>query len=262
MPEAPSRPPGSVPRLIARLDIKAPQGLVKGIHLEGFRVVGDPGERAPAYYEGGADELVYMDVVASLYERNSLTELVSATAERIFVPLTVGGGIRSVDDVHRLLRAGADKVAINTAAIRRPELIREAARTFGSQCIVLSVEAKRRAKGTGWEAYTDNGRERTGRDVVEWIQEACDLGAGEVLLTSVDREGTRRGFDLELVAAVGAKLSVPLIACGGAGKVDDIASALERGADAVALASVLHYDMETFASLKAGLRDRGFEVRS
>lgn len=252
---------GPASRLIARLDIKAPQGLVKGIHLEGFRVVGDPAERALAYYDAGIDELVYMDAVASLYGRNSLVDLVSATAQRIFVPLTVGGGVRSTDDVYRLLRAGADKVAINTAAVRRPELLGEAAKTFGAQCIVLSVEAKRRPGG-GWEAYTDNGREKTGLDALEWMRRACDLGAGEVLLTSVDREGTKRGFDLELVRAASSSVGVPVIASGGAGSVGDVAAAFAGGADAVAVAHMLHYKMETVASLKAGLRERGLEVRA
>ncbi len=253
--------------MIARLDVKAPQGLVKGIQLEGFRVIGDPGEHALRYYDAGIDELVYMDAVASLYERNSLAELVSATADRIFVPLTVGGGIRKVDDIYTLLRAGADKVALNTAAIRRPELLAESVRTFGSQCIVLSVEAKRTRAGAAgasvaWEAYTDNGRERTKLDAVEWIKKACDLGVGEVLLTSVDREGTKRGFDLELLAAVAPHVDVPLVLCGGAGKVTDVAEAFTGGADGVAIASLLHYKLETVGSLKAGLASRGIEVRA
>lgn len=251
---------GATARIIARLDVKDPQGLVKGIHLEGFRVIGDPGEHAVRYYEAGVDELFYMDAVASLYERNSLAHLVSSTADRIFVPLTVGGGIRKVDDIYALLRAGADKVALNTAAVRRPELITEAVRTFGSQCIVLSVEAKS-TKAGGWEVYTDSGRERTGIDAVEWIRRACDLGVGEVLLTSVDREGTRRGFDLDLVGAVAPHVAVPLVVCGGAGKVDDVASALQRGANGVALASLFHYGVETVQSLKSGLLERGVEVR-
>ena len=247
-------------RVIARLDIKAPN-LVKGIHLEGLRVMGSPEEFAARYYAQGADELLYIDIVASLYERNSLLPLVERTAAEIFVPLTVGGGIRSVDDIRRLLRAGADKVAVNTAAIRRPELIREASRLFGSQCVVLSVEAKR-LSGGGWEAYTDNGRERTGLDAIDWIRRAVDLGAGEVLVTSVDREGTRRGFDLELVAAVGPHVPVPVIACGGAGSVADIRDCFAAGADAVAVASLLHYGTETMPSLKAKLRAAGVEVRA
>ncbi len=246
-------------RVIARLDIKGPN-LVKGIHLEGLRVIGDPAEHAVRYYHEGADELVYIDIVASLYERNNLTEVVARTAQEIFVPLTVGGGVRKLDDVHQLLRAGADKVAINTAAVRRPELIAEAARSFGSQCIVASIEAKRK-KGGGWEAYTDNGREKTGLDAVEWAKRLVDLGAGEVLITSVDNEGTKRGFDLELTRALGPALGVPVIACGGAGSIDHLAQAFGAGADAVAIASLLHYKKETVGSIKTGLGERGLEVR-
>lgn len=246
-------------RVIARLDIKGPN-LVKGIHLEGLRVIGDPAEHAVRYYREGADELLYIDIVASLYERNNLVEVVSRTASEIFVPLTVGGGVRKVEDFTQLLRAGADKVAINTAAIRRPELIGEASRMFGSQCVVLSIEAKRRPQG-GWEAYTDNGRERTGLDVLEWARRAVDLGAGEVLLTSVDAEGTRKGFDLELVRALGPVLPVPVIACGGAGSIEHVADGIDQGADAVAVASLLHYKTESIGSLKAGLAARGIVVR-
>ena len=246
-------------RVIARLDIKGPN-LVKGIHLEGLRVIGDPAEHAVRYYDEGADELLYFDIVASLYERNNLVDVVARTASQIFVPLTVGGGIRKVEDVTQLLRAGADKVAINTAAIRRPALLTEVSQMFGSQCIVVSIEAKRRPQG-GWEAYTDNGREKTGVDAVEWAHRAVELGAGELLLTSVDMEGTRRGFDLELIAAIGPHVGVPVIACGGAGSIDHVASTLRSGADAVAVASLLHYKTETVGSIKAGLRDRGLEVR-
>jgi cyclase len=251
--------PSAVPtRVIARLDIKAPN-LVKGIHLEGLRVIGDPAEHAVRYYQQGADELLYIDIVASLYERNNLTELVAKTASEIFVPLTVGGGVRTVADVQSLLRAGADKVAINTGAVRRPELITEAARSFGSQCVVASIEAKRTP--TGWEAYTDNGREKTGLDVIEWAQRLVDLGAGELLLTSVDMEGTRKGFDLELIAALGPKLPIPVIACGGAGNIEHVAQAVRGGADAVAVAALLHYKTETIGSLKAGLASSGITVR-
>ena len=247
-------------RVIARLDIKAPN-LVKGIHLEGLRVIGDPAEHALRYYQQGVDELLYIDIVASLYERNNLTDLVARTASEIFVPLTVGGGVRTIDDVSKLLRAGADKVAINTGAVRRPQLITEAAHSFGSQCVVASIEAKRRPQG-GWEAYTDNGREKTGLDVVEWAQKLVELGAGEVLLTSVDMEGTRKGFDLELVAALGPKLDVPVIACGGAGNIAHVEQAIRGGADAVAIASLFHYKTETVGSLKAGLGAAGIVVRS
>lgn len=254
------RPKSTVaPRIIPRLDIKAPN-LVKGIHLEGLRVMGDPAEHALRYYAQGADELLYMDIVASLYGRNSIVDLVERTARETFVPLTVGGGVRSADDVGRLLRAGADKVAINTAAVQRPALLSEASRTYGSQCIVLSIEAKRRVDGS-WEAYTDNGREHTGVDVVEWAQRAVELGAGEILVTSIDAEGTRKGFDLPLIRALGPLLPVPVIACGGAGSAEHVRAAIESGADAVAVASLLHYRTYTVDGLKSDLSRQGIEVR-
>jgi len=246
-------------RLIARLDVKGPN-LIKGVHLEGLRVVGNPGENARRYYEDGADELIYMDIVASLYGRNSLLDIVRQTAQDVFVPLTVGGGIRSVDDAHELLRAGADKVAINTAAVRRPELITEISRRFGSQCMVLSIEAKRIADGK-WEAYTDNGRERTGLDVMRWAVQGVELGAGEILLTSVDQEGTRKGFDVELVQAVATVLPVPVIASGGMGSVDNLVQVVKIGhADAVAMADVLHYRRMTLGSIRDQARAAGVRV--
>jgi len=227
-------------RLIARLDIKGPN-LIKGIHLEGLRIVGDPQEFARRYYESGADELVYMDIVASLYGRNSLTEIIKRAAQDIFIPMTVGGGVRSVEDAKQLLRAGADKVAINTAAIGRPELITEISRRFGSQCMVLSIEAKQ-VGANKWEAYTDNGRERTGLDVVEWAKRGCELGAGEIMLTSVDQEGTRKGFDIELVRAVASVVPIPVIASGGMGTLEHMVEVVQKGkADAVAMADALHY---------------------
>jgi cyclase len=247
-------------RFIPRLDIKGPN-LIKGIHLEGLRVVGDPQQYAFRYYEQGADELIYMDIVASLYGRNNLTEIVKRTAEKVFVPMTVGGGIRSVDDARGLLRAGADKVAINTAAVARPELIREISRRFGSQCMVLSIEAKR-VGANRWEAYTDNGRERTGLDVVEWAKRGVELGAGEILLTSVDQEGTRKGFDVPLVHAVATGVPVPVIASGGMGSADHMMAVLRDGrADAIAMADVLHYGRASLAELKAAARHDGFKVR-
>lgn len=248
-------------RLIARLDIKGPN-VIKGIHLEGLRVMGDPQEFARRYYEQGADELLYVDVVASLYGRNSLQHIIERAARDVFVPLTVTGGIRSVDDVRTILRAGADKIGINTEATKRPELIREVARKFGSQCMVLSIEAKSVAPGR-WEAYTDNGREKTGLDVVEWAQRGVDLGAGEILLTSVDREGTREGFDVDLVAAVSRAVPVPVIASGGMGKLGDVVTAVRDGAaDAVAVADMLHYGRTTVADIRAAARAAGLEVRS
>lgn len=190
-------------RLIARLDIKG-ANLIKGVHLEGLRVIGAPNEHARRYYEQGVDELIYMDCVASLYGRNHLSDIVRSATENIFVPMTVGGGIRSVDDATQILRAGADKVAVNTEAVANPQLITEIACRFGSQCMVLSIEAKQ-VGPERWEVYTDNGRERTGLDVIEWVKRGVAMGAGEVLLTSVDREGTRRGFDIALVRAVTEK---------------------------------------------------------
>jgi cyclase len=239
-------------RLIARLDIKGPN-LVKGIHLEGLRVMGAPQEFAERYYEQGAAELLYIDIVASLYGRNNLTGIVKQTAANVFIPITVGGGIRSVDDVKELLRCGADKVAINTAAIKRPELIQEVAHRFGSQCMVLSIEAKQQAPGK-WEAYTDNGRERTGVDVIEWVQRGVELGAGEVLLTSVDREGTRKGFDVELVREVSTRVNVPVIASGGLGSVEHLNEVIEKGrADAVAVADALHYNRIPMSEMREAL---------
>ena len=247
-------------RLIARLDIKGPN-LIKGIHLEGLRVVGDPQAFARRYYEEGADELIYMDIVASLYGRNSLKDIISRTARDVFIPLTVGGGVRSVDDVRELLRAGADKVAVNTAAIRRPELITEISRAFGSQCMVLSIEAKRRAGG-GWEAFTDNGREHTGLSAVEWARRGTELGAGEIMVTSVDQEGTRKGFDVDLVRAVAGAVTVPVIASGGMGTVDHLVDVCVRGgADAVAMADVLHYKRLELPEIRRQAREHGLNVR-
>lgn len=247
-------------RLIPRLDIKGPT-LIKGIHLEGLRVIGDPQEFARRYYEEGADELLYVDVVASLYGRNSLHDIVRKAARDVFVPLTVTGGLRSVDDVREVLRAGADKVGINTAATKRPELVREVARKFGSQCMVLSIEAKRVAPKQ-WEAYADNGRERTGLDVIEWAQRGVELGAGEILLTSVDQEGTREGFDVDLVSAVVAAVPVPVIASGGMGTVDHLVDVAKRGkADAVAMADILHYSRSSLLQIRNAARDSGLNVR-
>ena len=247
-------------RLIPRLDIKGPN-LIKGIHLEGLRVVGDPQTFAHRYYAEGADELLYVDVVASLYGRNSLHDIVRNTARDVFVPLTVTGGLRSVDDVKEILRSGADKVGINTAAVKRPELIREVARKFGSQCMVLSIEAKMIAPGR-WEAYTDNGREPTGLDVVEWAQRGVELGAGEVLLTSIDREGTREGFEIDLVSAVATAVSVPVIASGGMGRPADATKVVTEGcADAVAMADILHYGRGSLEEIRNAVRAGGVKVR-
>jgi cyclase len=232
-------PPRHSIRIIPRLDIKG-ANLVKGIHLEGLRVLGKPEHYARQYFEQGADELMYQDVVASLYGRNSLLDIVSRTAQEISIPLTVGGGIRTLDDIRALLRAGADKVAINTAAVARPDFIREAALAFGSSTIVVAIEAIRESSGK-YLAYTDNGREYTGLDAFAWAEQAASLGAGEIIATSVDREGTGTGYDTELIQGIAAKVTVPVVAHGGAGKAEDVVAAVGTGADAVCLASILHY---------------------
>ncbi|MGE5351532.1 MAG: imidazole glycerol phosphate synthase subunit HisF [Ignavibacteriales bacterium] len=229
-------------RIIPRLDIKGPN-LVKGIHLEGLRVLGNPETFARYYYENGADELFYQDVVASLYERNSLNDLITKTAKEIFIPLTVGGGIRTIEDIRSVLRAGADKVCINTAAIKEPEFIKKASRVFGSSTIVIAIEAIKQTEGT-YLAYTDNGREYTGVEVVGWAKKVEELGAGEIVITSVDREGTGMGFDVDLIKMVAEAVSIPIIAHGGASSEEDICCMVENSnSDAVAVASILHYGL-------------------
>jgi cyclase len=258
-PKPATAPAGNL-RIIPRLDIKGPN-LIKGIHLEGLRVMGDPQAFAMRYYEGGADELLYIDIVASLYGRNNLSDIIQRAADQVFIPITVGGGIRSVDDARHILRSGADKVAINTAAIGRPALVSEVSRMFGSQAMVLSIEAKEVGPGR-WEAYTDNGRERTGLDVVEWAARGVELGAGEILLTSVDREGTRKGYDLGLIRAVRSVVSVPVIASGGMGSVAHMEAAATVGmADAVSMGDVLHYGRTTIPDIRAAALAAGLPVR-
>lgn len=247
-------------RLIARLDIKAPN-LVKGIQLEGLRKMGDPNEYTRRYYEQGIDEIYYEDIVASLYERNSLLGIVEKTTQNIFVPITVGGGLRSVDDVSAVLRAGADKVSINTAAIKNPKIISDVARRFGSQCMVASIQAKRNK--SHWEAYYDNGRERSGLDVVQWAKKLQELGAGEIMLTSVDQEGTAKGYDLELVKEIAETVSIPVIASGGMGALDDISAVVNSAhADAVAMAHVLHYGQFTVNEVRQYCIEQHIPVRS
>jgi len=246
-------------RIIPRLDIKGPN-LIKGIHLEGLRVVGDPHEFALRYYAEGADELLFLDIVASLYQRNNLTDIIKRAADQVYVPITVAGGIRSLDDVSKMMASGADKVAINTAAVARPALVGEVARRYGAQCMVLGIEAKRVADGR-WEAYTDNGREKTGRDVVQWAREAVDLGAGEILLTSVDQEGTRKGFDTALIQQVCDAVPVPVIASGGFGKAADLGAAAGCGASGIAIADALHWKRMTLAQVKQAAVDAGLDVR-
>jgi len=247
-------------RLIARLDVKGPN-LIKGVHLEGLRVIGCPHEHALRYYEQGADELVYIDCVASLYGRPNQEEVLRKAAEDVFVPLTVGGGIRSVADVAQILRAGADKVAVNTAAVLNPMLISEIATRFGSQCMVLGIEAKRIEPGR-WEVYTHSGREPTGLDVIEWAVKGVELGAGEILLTSIDREGTRKGFDVDLVRAVTSAVSVPVIASGGMGSSGDVVDVVrDGGAAAVAMADILHYQRASIGEIRAAAVAAGLDVR-
>ena len=246
-------------RLIARLDIKAPN-LVKSIQLEGLRKMGDPNSFAKNYYKQGIDEILYIDIVASLYERNSLQNIIEKTTDDIFVPITVGGGLRSINDVTKVLRSGADKVCINTAAIKDESLICRVADKFGSQCMVLSIEAKSNAGR--WEAYFDNGREHTYRDVVEWAKRGEELGAGEILLTSVDQEGTGKGFDNDLVKAVTDEVNIPVIASGGMGCFEDLRSVVHYGnADAIAIANVLHYGKISLPDIRSQCLSEGMSVR-
>ena len=248
-------------RLIARLDVKNDH-LVKGIQLEGLRKLGDPHDFAADYYRQGVDELLYMDIVASLYNRNNLSAIVRRTTDDVFIPITVGGGLRSVEDVRHILAMGADKVAINTAAIKRPELITEVAEAFGSQCMVLGIEAKKRRDGPGYEAYYDNGREHSGKDVIEWARRGVALGAGEILLTSMDRDGSRDGFDCHLTRSVARAVDIPVIASGGVGKLEHFAEGIIEGeADAVLAASVFHFGELTVRQVKESMRDAGIPVR-
>jgi len=249
-------------RIIPRLDVKGPN-VVKGLQLEGLRVIGKPADLAKKYYEQGADEILYIDIVASLYERNNLLHVVEETVSKgIFIPITVGGGIRTLEDIKKILRAGGDKVAINTAATRRPEFITDAARMFGSQCIVGSIEAKYKGDGQ-WEAYIDNGRERTGLDAVEWAKKLVELGAGELLVTSVDREGMHNGLDKELIKRITAEVSVPVIACGGARDKEDIHSCFKQAeCDGVAFATLLHYNNTTITDVKEFLAKKEMPIRT
>jgi cyclase len=248
-------------RVIPCLDVDAGR-VVKGVNFTDLVDAGDPVEMARVYDAEGADELVFLDITASSGRRETTYDVVRRTAESVFIPLTVGGGVREPDDVDRLLRAGADKVGINTAAVRRPELLRECARRFGSQCVVLSVDARRGgATASGFEVTTHGGRQATGVDAVDWAARGEELGVGEVLLNSMDADGTRSGYDLEMLAAVRAAVRVPVIASGGAGRLEDFAPAVAAGADAVLAASVFHFGQLGIAQVKAALRDAGHPVR-
>ncbi|MFC9896081.1 imidazole glycerol phosphate synthase subunit HisF [Nocardia sp. NPDC127579] len=252
-------------RVIPCLDVDAGR-VVKGVNFENLRDAGDPVELAAAYDAQGADELTFLDVTASTGDRGTMIDVVTRTAEQIFIPLTVGGGVRTVDDVDRLLRAGADKVSVNTAAIARPEVLREMSERFGSQCIVLSVDARTVSQGqpatpSGWEVTTHGGKRGTGIDAVEWAVRGAELGVGEILLNSMDADGTKAGFDLRMIEAVRAAVTVPVIASGGAGELAHFAPAVHAGADAVLAASVFHFGDLTIGQVKDSMRAEGIVVR-
>lgn len=247
-------------RIIARLDIKN-EYVIKGIHLEGLRKVGDPNILAKKYYDEGIDEIVFMDAVAAYYDRNSLSHIIEKACEEVFVPITVGGGIRTIDDIKKALNSGADKVAINTKAIENPNFIKEASEIFGSQCIVASVVAKKIADNK-WEAYIENGREPTGVDVITWVKKLEELGAGEIMLTSLDKEGTKKGFETELYKEVENVVSIPLIASGGMGKSKDAVDLFRKvNIDAIATASTIHYNIEDIKSIKSSIIEKNIKVR-
>ena len=246
-------------RIIPCLDVKDGQ-VVKGIHFVGLKEVGDPVALAKKYYLDGADELVFLDISATVEKRKTMVDVVRRVAKEIFIPFTVGGGISTIEDVHAMLMAGADKVSLNSAAIRNPSLIEEASKRFGNQCIVLAVDAKKRADNTGWNVYVEGGRKDTGIDCMEWILKGVSLGAGEILLTSMDADGTKDGFDLELYKAVSKIVNVPVIASGGCGKLEDFKSALEVS-DAVLAASIFHYEESSVQNVKKYLKEEGVAVR-
>lgn len=246
-------------RLIARLDVKN-EFVIKGIHLEGLRKIGDPIELAKKYYLEGIDEIVFMDAVASLYDRNNLFHIIEEACKQVFIPITIGGGIRSLKDIDKALKSGADKIALNTQAIKTPEIIKEASRIYGSQCIIGSIEAKK--KNNSWEAYIDNGRESTGVDAIKWAKKLEDLGIGEVLITSVDMEGTKKGFDIELVQEISNAVSVPVVVSGGAGKTEHIEKVIEAcDPGGVAIASLIHYNLSGISEIKTQLLKKNFLVR-
>ncbi len=252
---------GLAVRVIPCLDVDAGR-VVKGVRFVDIRDAGDPVELARVYDAEGADELVFLDITASAEDRDTMVDAVRRTAEQVFIPLTVGGGIRSADDVRRMLRAGADKVSLNTAAVERPEVLSEAAEAFGSQCVVSAIDARRREDGSGWEVVIHGGRTPTGRDVVEWAVECERRGAGELLLTSMDRDGTKAGFDVELLAAVTGAVNLPVIASGGAGTAQHMVEAVERGgAAAVLAASIFHFGELRVGEVKAEMAGSGLPVR-
>ncbi len=248
-------------RIIARLDIKAPY-VVKGIQMEGVKKLADPNQLAKLYYEQGIDEILCIDIVASLYNRNSLLDIVMKATDELFIPIAVGGGIRSVEDARQLLRAGADKIAINTAAIKNPRIITELANTFGSQSVVVSIQAKQFLPNK-WEVYYDCGREHTGMDVLEWAQQVESYGAGEILVTSVDRDGTKSGCDYSLIRAITQLVSIPVISSGGVGKIEDVIEIVKKGKpDAIAIASAFHFNYFSISMLKNTLQMADISTRN
>jgi cyclase len=253
-------------RVIPCLDVDAGR-VVKGVEFVDIRDAGDPVELASHYDREGADELIFLDITATHEKRDTIARLARSTADEVFVPFTIGGGVRSVEDAQAVLDAGADKVSVNSAALARPELIDELAETLGSQCVVLAIDAKRRSDGdffdlgNGWDAYVAGGRKPAGRDAVAWAEEGVGRGAGEILLTSMDRDGTSDGYDLELTATVSEAVGVPVIASGGAGELEHLVEALQAGADAVLCASIFHYGTFTIAQAKAHLAAAGIPVR-
>jgi len=247
-------------RVLARIDVKN-EFVIKGIHLEGLRKVGNPNKLALDYYNNGIDEIIFMDAVAAYYDRNTLSDLIERACADVFIPITVGGGIRTTEDIKNALKSGADKVAINTKAVQDPDFITRSSKIFGSQCIVSSIEAKLVGQNE-WEVYTDNGREPSGKDVIEWVKSVQELGAGEIMLTSIDHEGTKRGFDINLYKHVAKNVSIPIIASGGMGEACDAANLiLGSNVDAIAIASILHYQIDSIQNIKNTLIDNNIKVR-
>jgi cyclase len=247
-------------RIIPCLDVKDGR-VVKGVNFVGLRDAGDPVDCAVAYQNEGADEVVFLDITATSDKRETLTELVERIAERVFIPFTVGGGVRSVDDMRRLLKAGADKVAVNSAAVKRPELLEECSREFGEQCVVCAIDAKRREDGDGWEVYVAGGRKPTGVDGLEWCERAEQLGAGEILLTSMDRDGTRDGYDHELLREVANRVEIPVIASGGVGNLQHLVDGIKSGAHAVLAASIFHFGDHSVGEARKVMQDAGIPMR-
>ncbi|MDD5017508.1 MAG: imidazole glycerol phosphate synthase subunit HisF [Eubacteriales bacterium] len=247
-------------RIIPCLDVHAGR-VVKGVNFIDIRDAGDPVEMAKAFNKAGADELVFLDITASAHERAIMSEVVAKTAEEVFIPLTVGGGIRTVGDFRELLRRGADKISVNSAALKNPSLISEAAEKFGSQCVVCAIDVKKRADGSGWEVYLNGGRVGTGRDALEWATEAEKRGAGEILLTSMDTDGTKDGYDLDVTKAIAGIVGIPVIASGGAGKLEHFKEVLGVGADAVLVASIFHYGEYTVRDVKEYFLRENIPVR-